>query len=364
MGSHASLIPELEDVVRNGSSARRAEMLRRIATLFIDNAGHYREDHVGVFDDVVLALIAQIESKALVELSLRLAPVANAPREVVRRLARNDDIAIAGPVLRASARLADTDLIDVARNMSQQHLLAISSRRRIDSPVTDVLVDRGNAEVVRMVAANRGANLSERGFGTLVRQAERDGGLAEQVGGRPDIPPHLFRELVMRATDTVRDRLLAMAHPNTKAEIRRVLLKISDELNSDAKPRDYTLADRHVRALHAAGKLDAAAIGEFAAGGEAENVVAALALLCGVRLDIADRLICGEHVDPVLILCRAAKFDWATTCAVIGARPKAKPMSRQALEDALANFDRLSRATAQRVVQFWRNRAAEARAGR
>jgi len=48
-----SLIPELEEVVQNGPSARRAEMLRRITTLFIEGAELFNEDHVQLFDGVL-----------------------------------------------------------------------------------------------------------------------------------------------------------------------------------------------------------------------------------------------------------------------------------------------------------------------
>ena len=71
-------------------------------------------------------LIEEIEIKARAELSNRLAPVSNAPVKVLRRLANDDDIAVAGPVLTLAPRLAEADLIDVASNKGQAHLHAIS----------------------------------------------------------------------------------------------------------------------------------------------------------------------------------------------------------------------------------------------
>ena len=117
-----SLIPELEDVVQRGTPERRAETLRRVTTLFLDGADQFGDDHVALFDDVMGYLIDQIEAKALAELARRIAPVPNAPPEVVRILAVNDDIRVAGPVL-AQARLHDGDLEYIAENKSQAHLL-------------------------------------------------------------------------------------------------------------------------------------------------------------------------------------------------------------------------------------------------
>ena len=70
----------------------------------------------------------RIEGKALVHLSTSLAPIDNAPIEVVRRLSRHDEITIAAPVLGNSTRLSESDLIDIAKSKGQGHLLAISGR--------------------------------------------------------------------------------------------------------------------------------------------------------------------------------------------------------------------------------------------
>src|SRR6185436_10416230 len=111
--------------------------------------------------------------------------------------------------------LPDADLIEIARTKGQAHLLAMSGRNGIAEAVTDELVRRGDRQVVRSVAGNRQARISERSFSTLVNRAERDGELAEKVGARPDIPPRLFRELLLQATDVVQKRLLAAAKPDT-----------------------------------------------------------------------------------------------------------------------------------------------------
>jgi uncharacterized protein (DUF2336 family) len=359
MGVPAAPIPELEQVLQHGSIAKRTATLRRISELFLENPSRYSEDHVRLFDDVLGRLIDEIESKALAELSRRLAPVGNAPLAVVRRLANNDHIAVAWPVLRRSPRLGEGDLVDIAKSKGQEHLLAISGRQGIGEAITDVLVRRGDQEVVRNVAGNRGARLSENGFGTLVKRAQQDGVLAEHVGQRPDIPGHLFRELVIKATDVVRRRLLASALPETQVEIRRVLARISDELNAQEKPRDYGVAQRVVLALNRDGKLNEAKLVEFAKAGRFEETVASLSALCAVPIDVVDRLMVGERPDPVLILGKAVGFDWSTVRAAIEVRAHGKGMV--GLDDALANFERLSQATAQRVVRFWQARPPEAR---
>src|SRR5262245_11371234 len=120
MSAPASLLPELEDVVQHGSAEKRAETLRRITSLFLDGAAKFNRHHVALFDDVIGYLIEEIEATALAERARRIAPVPNAPPGVMRTLAKSDDIAVAGPVLK-DARLTEPDLMRIAETKSQAH---------------------------------------------------------------------------------------------------------------------------------------------------------------------------------------------------------------------------------------------------
>jgi uncharacterized protein (DUF2336 family) len=354
MAAPASLLPELEDVVQHGSAEKRAETLRRITTLFLDGAPAFTDRHVAVFDDVIGYLIAEIEQKALAEVARRLAPVPNAPAGVVSKLANHDDIEVAGPLLK-QANIAEPELIRIAESKGQQHLLAISGRPAVSEALADVIVARGDRDVSRSIATNAAARLTENAFTTLVKRAEQDSVLAERVGVRTDIPPRLFRELLMKASDVVQKRLLATAKPETQADIRKILAKVTDEVGAKAAPGSYTAALAAVREMHRARKLTEADVVAFANSGKYEETIASLATLCSVPVEVVDRLMSGERADPVLILARAAGFGWPTVRAIISSRTGPKPSS-QTLDDAFENFERLTAPTAQRVVRFWQVR--------
>lgn len=359
MSASASLIPELEEVIQHGTHDKRAVTVKRIATLFVSGAPSFNEDHIGLFDDVLCRLVVEIETKARAEMAQTLAGVANAPTELIRKLANDDDIAVAGPVITKSARLQEDELIELARTKGQAHLAALAGRKDIGEAVTDVLVRRGDSEVMRSVAENQSAKLSEGGFSALVKRAEDDSDLAEKVGHRADIPPHLFRDLLVRATAVVQQRMLQAAKPETRAEIQRVLDKVSKEFETSAPARDYAAALRSVTAMHQAGGLSEAALAEFARDKKFEETVAALSVLCGVPIDTADRLMAGDRPDPILILCKAGGYGWDTARVIILARPSAKGTSSQSLEQAFGNFEKLSPSTAQRVVRFWQVKQPE-----
>jgi uncharacterized protein (DUF2336 family) len=184
-------------------------------------------------------------------------------------LARDDDIVVAEPILTASARLSDSDLIEIASTKTQAHLLAISARPQIGTAVTDVLLERGSQDVFHTLADNSGARFSARGFETLVRHAESDGRLAEKVGLR------LVRELLSRATEAVRARLLELAGPESRRHIQGVLSAIAEYAQHEARRRtehDYAAAQTGVAALKVEGRLNDAAVFEFASKGQYAHI--------------------------------------------------------------------------------------------
>jgi uncharacterized protein (DUF2336 family) len=354
-----SLISELENAIESGSKDKRVDTLRRITDLFVSDADRLNDQQIDVFDDVLGHLIKRIEGKALAELSRRLGPINNAPVEIVRRLARDDNIAVAEPVLTQSARLNDKDLIEIATTKTPAHLLAISGRSQIGANVTDVLLQRGDRKVFHKLAANSGANFSQGGFATLVKHSERDGELAEKVGLRLDVPLRLFRELLLRATEAVRARLLALAGPESRDQIQRILADISENTGHEAgfqNDHDYAEAQALVLAMRSTGELNEAAIFEFAKAGRHADMVAALSVLCGAPLKLVENLLQSEHREAFLIPCKAAMLEWPTVRMILTCRSIGRTMSDQDLDTARTDYYKLSQNNAKRVLRFWQVR--------
>jgi uncharacterized protein (DUF2336 family) len=366
MDAAKSLIADLEDAIQSCSKDRRVETLRRVTDLFVADADRLSDQQIDVFDDVLGHLIKRIEGKALAELSRRLGPISNAPIDVVRRLARDDNIVVAEPVLTASPRLTDNDLIDIASTKTQAHLLAISARPQIAPAVTDVLLQRGDRDVFHRLAGNSGAEFSETGFETLVRHSERDEQLAEKVGVRLDVPLRLFREMLLRATEAVRSRLLALAGPENRNQILSVLAAISEDAQHEAgfqNEHDYAKAHASVAALRSAGRLDEAAVFDFAKSGRHAEIVAALSLLCGAPMPLMESLLQSKHREAILVPCKAAQLEWPTVRAILNCRSIGGAMSDLDEDSARNDFRKLSLSGAQRVMRFWQVRRSVANEG-
>src|SRR5664279_2500125 len=110
------VIDELESALKSNSTERHHAILKSVTDLFLAGCDRMTEEISSVFDDV---------------------------------------IAVAGPVRAQSPRLTDQNLVEIAASKGQSHLSKIAERAQLSPGVTDVLVDRGDREVVTKVAVNR-----------------------------------------------------------------------------------------------------------------------------------------------------------------------------------------------------------------
>ena len=197
MAAAFSLIPELDEIVKNGTPKKRAEAIERISSLFLQGAEHFESQHVELFDDILIGLVPATEIETRINLAERLSTLDNAPPTLVKQLAREDEIRISGPILSKSPLIDEPTLIDIARMKGQSHLAAISERSTLSPSITDVILRRGDRDVVRAVAGNAGAQFSDSGYSGLIKRATDDGMLALTVGQREDmsVEPHLTPDL-------------------------------------------------------------------------------------------------------------------------------------------------------------------------
>ena len=192
-----SVVDEVETAINNGTAEKRLETIKRVTDLFLASAESFNSKQIELFGDVLERLIKTIELRAIADVSIRialaemssqLAPVPQAPPSVVRRLAGNDEITVARPVLTESACLSTEDLVEIARTKGEQHLLAMSGRWWLKEVVTDVILARRYPSVSRRIVSNPGARVSAAGFAIVVAHAEADPELAVETGIRVDLP--------------------------------------------------------------------------------------------------------------------------------------------------------------------------------
>src|SRR3981081_372738 len=243
-----SLIPELDQIVRHGDPRRRAEAARRITELFLQGAATFRPDHVDLFDGVLIDLVPHADLAARADLAERLSVLANAPRALVGQLAREDEILIAGPLLRRSPVIDEQALIEIARIKGEGYLLAMSERPTLSSDLTDVIVRRGDREVVRRAAVNAGAEFSQAGYSKLIKRGTQDAAQRLAVGQREDLSGEQLKDLLAGSIDIVRRRLFEAVEPGRQTAIKQAMKEITGIVEPVETHRDFTPAQRTVLA--------------------------------------------------------------------------------------------------------------------
>lgn len=346
----SKLLDELEDTLTHGTVARRVQMLRSITDLFFAGGVDYADDQLEVFDDVFSCLVQNMEVSAKALLANRLAPHSSAPPRIIHALAFDDVIEVAAPVLTQSPRLNDDALIENARSKSQAHLLAISKRSRLSGAVTDVLVERGNAEVVTSAASNPGAEFSEAGYAKLVERAEGDDQLAVCVGSRSNIPRHHLLKLIARASDTVRERLNA-AHPHTAEAIDGAVRQVAERAQTQTATDDaeVTAARLRIGKLHEEGQLNEARIAQFARDSKFIETNAAIACLTNVPFMTVENMMIESRSEGVMMLAKVLDFSWATVKAILDMRGGPANVDEAFTK---VSYERLKPSTAQQLLRF------------
>jgi uncharacterized protein (DUF2336 family) len=364
MSEAGLFLRELDEAVSRGTPESRRRALWHTTDLMI--AGSYSEDEIWTFGEVIGRLADEIEVAARAQLAKRLARFDRAPVNIIHKLAFDDEIEVAGPVLRESERLEPYALIANVCLKGQTHMLAITQRKSIDESVTDVLVTRGNQEVVQSVVNNNGARLSEFGFLHMIQRAEGDSILAEQLGLRKDIPRHIFQQLIAKASDDVRKRLEG-ERPNMGEQIQSTVTDVAGELQSKFGPvsRSYYVAKRVVTTQHRQGNLNESSISLYARSHKLDEVTIGLSLLCALPADVIERAVLDKNRETLLILVKALDFSWATTMSLLFLGAKDHRITAKELSSLEKEFGRLNIKTSRSVLEFYQTRkhAGDADAG-
>jgi uncharacterized protein (DUF2336 family) len=345
-------LQDLQGLARERSSDKRRELLRAISDCFLSSIEH-SEIEVALYDEVVTHVLDEVEPIARAELAERLADIANPPRKVLRMLA-DDQILVAKAILSRSTALDDEDLERIALNQSQAHLAAIATRAKLSERITDVLVARGDEEVVDTVVGNQGARFSRQGFATLADRASSNERLLNRLGARADLPGEIAARLAPMISAALEARLKAAGEEADISTVRELAAESSAVLAD--RLRAATKSARTIEVVigqveNGSLSADDAAI-ELADADATPDLAKLVASRVDLRTDTVMRALCAPADEPVALLCRAAGMKVSGYSAVVRMRRRRRRGSEAASAQLLEQFQDLSMETARRVLRF------------
>lgn len=355
----------LENLVKlaeERSPEKRRVLLEGISDLFISTRQDVSEDESALMGDILNRLVHDVEMTVRRSLAERLAEVGDAPHELITTLA-NDEIDVAAPILSRSGVLQDSDLIEIARHRTMEHMMAVSRRDAISEEVSDALVDNGDDDVIETLLDNHNAMISRRAISYLANESQRVDRFQKPLLTRPDLPAELAYEMFDWVSGALRQHIL------TSYDVDESLV---DDIIADTKktaldaeqddPRGNEAAKLVLR-LEKAGILTESFLVQTLRDGRIDVFITALATKSGIDLKTARRIFFDRGEEGLAISCKASGFDRSTFASLLLLRRKSTergaPMAPTALEKLMSMYDTITERNARRVLRFWNVRQGE-----
>jgi uncharacterized protein (DUF2336 family) len=358
MNPISSLVTDIEAALQDADGERRTLLLHRITNLFIEQLPDLNDDHVSVFDEVILCLAAEIELAARIELSEKIADLTRGPRQTVQNLALDQEIRVAQPVLERSPCIDVENLQTIAQHRSEVFLDALSRRKRLPSQVTDILAQRGGETTIQRILQNSSLELSELGLRALADRATSDSRLYRALKSRPDLALRHIGAILEAAKQKARteirdltDQIELIDHAidigAAAVMINPAILELADYVKPEAQDEAYLFSraprEGEVIALINHGRINEA--------------LAAIAHLAGLPRETVKHAFSSPHFDPLLFIVRAIEFQWSSFLVLLKTK-NGGSLSQAHHDSAFSSFHALSLSTARRVMRFISARTA------
>jgi uncharacterized protein (DUF2336 family) len=306
-------------LARDRDAGVRADLADKIAQLA---PGLSRETHERLrklTDEVLQILVCDQVTRVRQVIAETLKDVADAPPEIIRLLARDCELVVAGPVLECSPVLSDQDLLEIiAQTPIAGAVAAIARRPGLPQPVADAIGAGVDETAIAALLANPSAQIREETLDRIVDRAAHVAAWHRPLVERPRLSSGIAKKLAGFIADHLL-RLLSERRDLDAATTAAVASVVKRRLgNGEAraptaaapagtatsKTEDALARARQLR-IH--GKLDEAVV-LAAAGNDRTFARAALSVLAELPLEVVDRVLAAHSPKGVTALAWKSGF--------------------------------------------------------
>jgi uncharacterized protein (DUF2336 family) len=351
-----SNLVNFEALEREPNTERRNDLMRNVTYLFALTANTCSQEQIDVYDDVLSRLADMVTHEVLADVAEKIAPLAAAPSGIVKRLAR-EDISVAKPILARSPILTDRDLVEIATRCGLFHMNAIATRGTLSATVADLLIEKGDGEVRRTVAANPGARPSDFGFLALARHAmRREDNLDELLADRPDLPEAVIHILVRDASEKARQKLVALGQTRAAERVDQVARLAADRMNNDYWLHRYDFEGAWTIMLREArcGRVDEPRLRAAALEDRFADATALFALVTGISLEEAKHWLVRTDTEPFVIVAKAHNLSIMTVQALLSCGAWRFRLDADERARVLSRYANLPVGQARRLFTTWK----------
>jgi uncharacterized protein (DUF2336 family) len=351
-------IEALLTLAHDPTPAARQQLVGAVSDFMFRDDGELsaREREIAV--DILRTLIRETETAIRRALADRLSREPTAPHELIVALA-NDEIDVAQPVLSDSVVLTDPDLLEVIKQRTLQHQLAIALRRGLSERVSAALVATGNESVMQSVLDNATARFDRSVLEAMVERSRTIERIRRPLLSREELDSRLASKMYSWVSAALRRHILY--HYDVDADIvDRAMGDTITEIRHDQSRHNALadVADKIMQIFQGAALDDPRLLLRVLRAGEVALFEGLFAKFTGLSLRLARRAIYEPGGKPLAIVCRAAGVDKPNFASLFllarQARPGDKSVDPQELPTVLNFFDGLSRLSAKQLVAKWR----------
>ena len=349
----ATDVVKLIDLARNRTTEGRNDLVSAIGDLIDEDDRQFSAQELALMSDILKKLIQEVAAPIRKALAEKLSHTRSAPVEVIEILA-NDEIDVAHSILQHSGLLGDMALINVIRNRTRSHRLAIAMRKHVSSGVSDALVEHMEPDVIKRLLENHGAEISQATLAYLVDQSVAVDEFQEPLLRRNDLNPDLAKRMYVHVSAALRDFILANFNVD-RAELDDTLAQVTTEALEKATAENHVdaaqaLADKLAQRQELTHDL----VVQTLRRGEVPLFEAMMSQLTALPQELSCRLMYEEEADGFVIAARVSGFDRSTFTTLFlllqRVHPRGATDDPQQLRRGLELFDRLRPETARKVA--------------
>jgi uncharacterized protein (DUF2336 family) len=348
-------LDDLFELARDKTVAGRRMLVATIGDMFFAQSAVLTDYERSLMTDLLRQLIHDVEISIRRALADRLAEQPSAPRDLVLALAQ-DDIEVAHPLLVNSEVLHDMELIEIIRNRTLEHQLAIAIRKSVSEEVSDALVETRHVDVVKTLLENAHAQISGTTMEYLVEQSQRVDAYQHPLLRRPDLDPELAKRMYWWVSAALRTHILE--HYEIEANeldetLESTVLELTAEPRTMALSKAVALADK----LWEEGEVTSRLLLKALRDGEVPLFVALFSKYTGARLQLVQRMLFEEGGEGLCIACKGAGLDKSTFASIYVLTRKARGRDQIShlndMAGILSLFERIKPDAATMLLKKW-----------
>ena len=345
-------------LARDRSARARSQLVDVIGDLFSDQHGALSERERSLMSDILRQLVHDVEVEVRKHLAIRLSDDANAPHDLVLALA-NDAAEVAHPILARSTVLRDPDLIEIVRNRTLEHQLAVALRSSLSEAVSEALVETGDEAVISTLLENRGARIAEETLAYVVEQSQRIDAFQNPLVRRHDLPKSLAERMYWWVSAALRAHIVQhfdVDPDDIDDAIEKAVAAAQEAAGSEQARNEITarLAGELAKDHGCDGRLMIRVLKT----GEVALFEALLEVATGLRRYLVQRLIYEPGGEGLAIACRALEVPVEDFTMLHALCQKARPERNQVYPvgraQASSFYEQIQPNAAQKVLDRWR----------